>query len=160
MHLPEGSEGNQEYQSGKLASQLRFKLGTYQIQAPGSNGSETAIYDVLCGFFSAPLQIPGKNLKLAHDLFLPRPFTIDYSLDVLPFQRHLTKRTQGHCIALKKKKTPFQFCERSTEGSTNTGILPLAQFASPASISDALKILVYTLPKLDYLRRQKTRAEI
>jgi hypothetical protein len=58
------------------------------------------------------------------------------------------------------KNEPFHFCERSTEGSTNTGILPLAQFASRASISDALKILVYTLPKLDYLRRQKTRAEI
>jgi hypothetical protein len=39
-------------------------------------------------------------------------------------------------------------------------MLPLAQIASQASISEALKILVYTLPKLDYLRRQKTRAEI
>lgn len=58
------------------------------------------------------------------------------------------------------KNTPFQFCERSTEDSTNTGILPLAQIVSRASISDALKILVYVLPKLDYLRRQKTRAEI
>jgi hypothetical protein len=55
---------------------------------------------------------------------------------------------------------PFQFCERATEYGTNTGILPLAQIASRASISDALIILVYTLSKIDYLRRQKTRAEI
>ena len=71
---------------------------------------------------------------------------------------HWTKPPQGHGIALKN--TPFQNCERSTEDRTNTGILPLAQIASRASISDALKILVYTLPKLDHLRRQKTRAEI
>jgi hypothetical protein len=58
------------------------------------------------------------------------------------------------------KNTPFQFCERSTEDSTNIGMLPLAHIASRASISEALNILVYTLPKLDYLRRQKTRAEI
>jgi hypothetical protein len=72
--------------------------------------------------------------------------------------KSLNKTNAGTCYALKN--TPFQFCERSTEDSTNTGILPLAQIASRASISDVLKILVYTLPKLDHLRRQKTRAEI
>jgi hypothetical protein len=61
------------------------------------------------------------------------------------------QKTQGHAIALKN--TLFKFCERSTEDSTNTGIPPMAQIAGRASISDALKILVYTLPKLDYLRR-------
>ena len=65
MHLPEGSKGKQEYQSGKLASQLRFILGTYQIQAPCSTDSETSIYEVLCGFFSAHLQNSGLEPQIS-----------------------------------------------------------------------------------------------
>ena len=50
---------------GQLASQLRFKLGIYQIQVPGSIGSETGIYEVLCSFFSAPLQNSGLESQIS-----------------------------------------------------------------------------------------------